>query len=89
MVMNASNNKAVMYHRGQRDIAYSRCKRHTSYCSGEKCRTIIPHEIQSFHMHTAKGHELAFPKSSDVQFRHLLIELFLQEAEAANKRGCW
>ena len=57
--MNASNNKAVMYHRGQRDIVYSRCKRHTSYCSGEKCRTIIPLEIQSFEMCAVNGNKLA------------------------------
>ena len=58
--------RAFNNHRGQRDIAYRRCKRHTSCCSGEKYRTIIPLEIQSFHLRTDKGHELAFPKNSDV-----------------------
>ena len=66
--------------------ALCRCKRDTSCCSGEKCRTIIPLEIQSFHLRPDKGHELAFSKSSEVPFHHLLIELFLQEGEAVDER---
>ena len=51
-------------------------------------QTIIPLENQSFHLRPDKSHELVFPKSSELQFRNLLIELFRQEVNvSSSSRG--
>ena len=48
---------------------------------GHSSQDLVPVEIQSFHLRPDKGHELVFPESSEMQFRHLLVELFRQEAD--------
>ena len=41
------------------------------------------HQTRSFHLRLDEGHELVYPKSSEVQFRHLPIELFRQEVNVS------
>ena len=44
---------------------------------------MIPLEIQGSHLRPDEGHELVFPKSTEVQFGPLLIELFGQEVNVS------